>query len=179
MLIDVARQAVMEGISQRLSYSVALSDLPPDLRSSVESLASIQKNLYVMQEILNGERSRIQSNSIRSFISKHRPNKDIIEHGNRVDELQSDINNKISELSERIRKSHAASEVLDKIGSVSMSAQSEVINKTNPSLLVLKCPSCGAPLQMPTSQFVKCNYCSSTISIQDFGLQLKSMIEKI
>lgn len=179
MLIDVARQAVIDGISKKLGYSVPQNDLPPDIKQSIESLADVQKNLYIMREVLNGERSRIQNNSIRSFISKHRPNKEINEHVNIVDGLQEDINNKVSELSDRIRKNTATLEMRAKIVPNSSPAQSINSSKTDPSLKVLKCPTCGAPLPMPTSQFIKCKYCSSTISIQDFGLQLKSMIDSL
>lgn len=179
MLIDVARQAVIEGINQKVGYPVIQNELSPEIRQSIEGLAIIQKNLYVMREVLNGERSRIQNNAIRSFLSKHIKNREINDEINQVGVLQSEINKKITEISDRIQNTKYTSQKGVSIGSISLSSQKEQDEKVGVNLIVLKCPSCGATLPMPTSQFVECEYCESTISIQDFGLQFKSMIQSL
>lgn len=179
MLIDVARQAVIDGLSQRMGYQISQNELSTEVRQSVEALATIQKNLYVMREVVNGERSRIKNNAIRSFMSKHIKNKEIDDQNNQIGELQSEINKKIVEISERIQSAKKDSQKHVTIGSISLSPQDIDSNTPNANLLVLKCPSCGATLPMPTSQFVECRYCRSTISIQDFGLQFRSIIENL
>ena len=179
MLIDVARQAVIDGINQNMGYSVSQSELPVGIRQSIEGLAIIQKNLYIMREVLNGERSRIQNNAIRSFISKHHVSKEMDNQASQIGDLQLEINNKITEICDRIRIQDSAPQRQVSIGSVTISTNKDINDKSSSSLLALKCPNCGAPLQMPSSQFVKCNYCKTTISIQDFGLQIKSMIQNL
>ena len=90
-------------------------------------------------------------------------------HRAEVRSLQTEIDNKISEISTQILQE-------DEARSTGLPPPER---RGGLNAVELKCPNCGAALPMPTGRFVRCEYCSSPLSIQDVSSQIRSLIQSI
>ena len=169
MLARTSRSEILRKLESRVGYPIAEQRLSPATRQAITSLADIQRHLFVMSEILEAERSRVGSNALLSLGSKLRKDKEIDSHSQEIAELEGEMSNKISELSAHILQEDKAREL----------GQPAPVREGGVDAVELKCPNCGASLPLPAARFVKCEYCNTTLSIEDVSPQIKTMIQKI
>jgi len=169
MLSRTSRQEILRKLEAKAGYPIEEGTLSVGIRQAITSLADFQRHLFVISEILNGERGRIERSPALSFSSRLRKDREMELHANEIKELQKEIDNKVSEISAQIVEEDKAR----RLGQPLPERASYV------DAIQLKCPNCGASLPMPTGRFVKCEYCSATLSIQDVSSQIKAMIQMI
>jgi hypothetical protein len=169
MLSRPSKEEILRKLEAKVGHPVSEEGLSPGNRQAVANLAEIQRNLFAISEVLNGEQSRIQRSALLSLSSRLHKDSEMETHGAEVKSLMTEIDNKISEISAQIlREDEARSSGLpppERQGGL--------------DAVELKCPNCGAVLPMPNGRFVKCEYCSTTLSIQDVSSQIRSMIQSI
>lgn len=153
----------------KVGHPIDERELSLGARQAIANLADVQRHLLVISEILSGEQSRVEHSVVLSFSSKFHGDKEIGVHANEISMLQTEINNKISELSNQILQEYEARR----------SGRPPPERQGGVDAVQLKCPTCGAILPMPTGRYVKCEYCSSVLSIQDVSSQIKTMIQNI
>ncbi|HXW95633.1 MAG TPA: hypothetical protein VEJ19_08000 [Nitrososphaerales archaeon] len=169
MLSRASKEEVIRKLEAKVGHPVSEEGLSPGNRQAVANLAEIQRNLFAISEVLNGEQSRIQRSMLLSMSSKLHKDKELEVHGAEVKSLQKEVDNKISEISAQILREDEA-----KISGLPPPERQGGLDAVE-----LKCPNCGAVLPMPNGRFVKCEYCSTTLSIQDVSSQIRSMIQSI
>ena len=169
MLSSTSRQEVLRRLGANLGYPVNEASLSSDTRRAITNLSLVQRDLSVISEILRGERSRVQKNVLLSLSSRLRKDHEREAHSDEIKHLQTEIDSKISEISNQILQEDRARQsglpLPERQGAV--------------EAVELKCPNCGAALPMPTGRFLKCQYCNATLSIQDVSSQIRSMIQGI
>jgi len=169
MLSSTSRQEVLRRLGVNLGYPVNESNMSPSTRQAITNLSVIQRHLLVISEILRGEQSRVERNALLSLSSRLRKDQVRGTHSNEIKQLQSEIDNKISEISTQILQEDRASQ----------SGQPPPERQGTVEAVQLKCPNCGAALPMPMGRFVECKYCNATLSIQDVSSQIRSLIQGI
>ena len=172
MLSQASRQEVIRKINVKAGFVVAEATLTPATRQAITNLATIQRHLYIVLEILRGEQSRIERSTILTAASKIGMGSERAERAALTDEvskLQAEIDNKIGELANQIMAEQNAAQ----------SGQPPPAYKGSLELVQLKCPNCGASLPIPTSQFIQCQFCKNTFTIRDVSAQIRSMIQSI
>jgi len=169
MLSRASRQEVLRKLEAKVGHPIDEANQTPDTRQAITNLTEIQRNLFAIAGILDGEESRIKQNALLSLSSRLRKDNEMKMHATEVKTLQQEIDNKISEIAEHVLKEEEA------IRSGSLPPKRE----GGLEAIELKCPNCGASLPMPTGRFVKCEYCETTLSIQDVSSQIKEMIQSI
>jgi len=169
MLSQASKEEILRKLESKTGHPVSEEGLSPGSRRAIANLAEIQRNLFAISEVLNGEQSRIQRSALLSLSSKLHKDNEMEVHGAEVKSLQTEIDNKISEISAQILQEDEARSS----GLPPPERQGGLV------AVELKCPNCGAVLPMPTGRFVKCGYCSTTLSIQDVSSQIRSMIQSI
>ena len=152
-----------------MGHPINEEELTQDTRRAITRLTEIQRNLFAISGILEGEQNRINQNALLSLSSRLRKDNEMEGHAAEVNNLQKEIDNKISEISAHVIQEEEA------IRSGSLPPKREGVIEA----VELKCPECGATLPMPTGRFVKCDYCKTTLSIQDVSSQIKGMIQSI
>jgi len=169
MLSRASKEVILRKLEAKVGHPVSEEGLSPGTRRAIANLAEIQRNLFAISEVLNGEQSRVQRSALLSLSSKLRRDTETKMHGAEVKSLQTEIDNKISEISAQIlREDEARSSGLpppERQGGL--------------DAVELRCPNCGAALPMPNGRFVKCEYCSAILSIQDVSSQIRNMIQRI
>jgi len=169
MLSRASKEEILRKLEAKTGRPVSEEGLSPGSRRAIASLAEIQRSLFAISEVLNGEQSRVQRSALLSLSSRLHKNSEMRTHGDEVKSLQAEVDNKISEISAQIiQEDQARSSGLplpERQGGL--------------GAVELKCPNCGAVLPMPTGRFIKCEYCSTTLSIQDVSSQIRSMIQSI
>lgn len=169
MLSRTSRQEILRKFEVKVGHPIIEEGLSPESRQAIASLTEIQRNLFAISEILNGEQDRVKQNAFLSLSSRLRKDNEMEAHAVEVSSLQKEIDNKISEISEQILQEEEAR----RSGSLPPKREGGL------AAVELKCPNCGAALPMPTGRFVKCEYCETTLSIQDVSSQIKEMIQSI
>jgi len=169
MLSQASKEEILRKLEARVGHPVSEEGLSPGNRRAVANLAEIQRNLFAISEVLNGEQSRIHRSALLSLSSKLHKDSEMEMHGTEVKSLQNDLESKISEISAQILQEDEARG----------SGLPPPERQGGLDAIELKCPNCGAALPMPNGRFVKCQYCSATLSIQDVSSQIKSMIQSI
>jgi hypothetical protein len=169
MLARTSRSEILHKLESRVGYPIAEQNLSPATRQAITSLANIQRHLFVMSEILEGERGRVRSNALLSLGSRLRRDKDMDKHADEIAMLEKEMNNKVLELSAHIAQEDMARQM----------GQPAPVRDGGADPVELKCPNCGASLPLPTARFVKCEYCGTTLSIQDVSSQIRTFIQKI
>ncbi len=172
MLSQTSRQEILRKIAAKTGYPVHEEFLTPATRQAITNLATIQRHLFVITEILRGENSRIERSAILSFASKvgkGSEKKERLAQAGEISVLQTEVDGKVSELSDQI----IAEDSARRTGT----APPEY--KGNLELVELKCPTCGAALPIPTGSFTTCQYCKATLTVKDVSSQLKWMIQSI
>jgi DNA-directed RNA polymerase subunit RPC12/RpoP len=169
MLSRTSRQEILRKLEAKVGHPIDERDLSLGSRQAITNLADIQRHLLVISEILYGEQNRVEHSVLLSFSSRLHKDKEIKVHADEIRMLQTEIDNKISELSSQILQEFKAIQ----------SGQPPPERLGGIDAIQLKCPTCGAILPMPTGRFVKCEYCDSVLSIQDVSSQIKSIIQKI
>jgi DNA-directed RNA polymerase subunit RPC12/RpoP len=169
MLSRTSKEEVLHRLEAKSGRPIDEKSLSPATKKAVSSLAEIQRRLYVISEILNGEQGRIQSSAVLSLASRVRKDKEVAAHMNELEAIQVELDKKATEISEQVVLEEKARET----------GQPLPVRNGGLEAVQLKCPTCGAALTMPTGRFTKCEYCGSTISIQDVSSQIKSMIRNI
>ena len=169
MLSRASKEEILRKLEVKVGHPVNEEGLSPGNRRAVANLAEIQRNLFAISEVLDGEQSRIQRNALLSLSSKLHKDTEMELHTAEVKSLRTEIDNKISEISERILQEDEARS----------SGPHLPEPKEGLEAVELKCPNCSAALPMPNGRFVKCEYCSTTLSIQDVSSQIRSMIQSI
>ncbi len=169
MLSQVSRQEVFRKLEAKVGHPLNEEELTQDSKRAIASLTEIQRNLFAVSGILEGEQSRIKQSALLSLSSRLRKDNEMERHAAEVSDLQKEIDNKISEVSAHMLQEEEAirsgSLLPKRVGGL--------------EAVELKCPECGAALPMPTGRFVKCEYCKTTLSIQDVGQQIKELIQSI
>jgi hypothetical protein len=172
MLSQSSRQEILRKISARVGYPVGEERLTPSTRQAITNLATVQRHLFVVTEILRGENSRIERSAVLRFASRVGRDSEKAERAaltGEISKLQDEIDSKVSDLSNQVIAEDNAR----------MSGTPPPEYKGALELVELKCPSCGAGLPLPTSRFITCQYCKGTFTIQDVSSQLRSMIQGI
>jgi DNA-directed RNA polymerase subunit RPC12/RpoP len=169
MLSRASNEEILRKLEAKVGHPVSEEGLSTGNRRAVTNLAEIQRNLFAISEVLNGEQSRIQRSALLALSSRLHKDKEMETHGAEVKALQKEIDNKISEISAQILKEDEARG----LGLPPPDRQGGL------DAVELKCPNCGAALPMPNGRFVRCEYCSTTLSIQDVSSQIRSMIQSI
>jgi hypothetical protein len=172
MLSQTARQEVVDRIGAKVGYQLNEGNLTPAVRQAITNVATVQRHLYVITELLRGEQSRVDRSTLLRLASKMGRDSEKAEKAGlvtQIAELQAEIDNKIGEL---------VKQILDEEGA-RQSGQPPPPYQGKLELVQLKCPTCGASLPMPTGRFIRCSYCSGTFTIEDVSQQLKSMIQSI
>ena len=169
MLSRASKEEIIRKLEAKVGHPVSEEGLSPGTRRAIANLAEIQRNLFAISEILNGEQSRIQSSALLSLSSKLHKDTEMDMHGIEVKSLQTEIDNKISEISTQILQEEEARS----------SGLPPPERQGGLDAVELKCPNCGATLPMPNGRFVKCEYCSAILSIQDVSSQIRTMIQSV
>ena len=169
MLSRTSRREILRKLETRVGHPIDENALSVGTRQAITSLADIQRHLAVISEILNGEQGRVERSRILSLSSRVRKEKDVAMHTEEIASLQKEIDSKISEISAHLLEEDKARQ----------SGQPLPVREGGVSAVQLVCPNCGAILPIPTSRFVKCEYCGTTLSIQDVSGQIRSMIQSI
>jgi len=169
MLSRASKEEILRKLEAKVGHPVTEEGLSPGDRRAIANLAEIQRNLFAISEVLSGEQSRIQQSALLSLSSKLHKHTEMETHMAEVKSLQTEIDNKISEISEQIRQEDEA-----RSSGIPLPERQGGMGAVE-----LKCPNCGAALPMPNGRFVKCEYCSATLSIQDVSSQIRSMIQSI
>ena len=169
MLANQAKLVIIGRISSKVGYTVKEEELSPAVKRSITALASIEKTLAIIEEISRGQKTRVVGSAILSIASRIRPDKENSKVKGQVEELRNEIEKKIVDISNRILSE-------EKSGKTENS--NDVRTGIN-QVTELKCTKCGAPLQIPTSEYLKCPYCGTTMFIQDFTQQLSSLVKLI
>jgi len=169
MLSSTARAEVVRKLEAAVGHPVDEVKLSPQTRQAIANLAVIQRHLYVISEILNGEQGRVEHSALLSLTSKVHRDREVEAHVGEIRDLQKELDGKISEISQQIVAEEKAI----------LAGQPIPEREGGIEAIELKCPSCGAALPMPTGRFVKCQYCNATLSLQDVSPQIKSMIQDI
>jgi DNA-directed RNA polymerase subunit RPC12/RpoP len=172
MLSHTSRQEVLRRIQTKVGFAVDEASLTPATRQAITNLATMQRHLLVITELLRGEESRIERNALLRFASKIGKDSEKAEragHAEEIRNLQTEVDAKLSELADRVVKEVNARQV----------GEPPPDHKGSLELAELKCPTCGASLPLPTDRFVKCQYCGAALTIQDVSSQMKTMIQSI
>jgi len=169
MLSQASKEEILRKLQARVGHPISEEGLSPGNRKAIANLAEIQRDLFAISEVLNGERGRIQRSALLSLSSKLHKDNEMETHGAEVKSLQTEVDNKISEISAHILEEDEARS----------SGLPPPERQGGLDAVELKCPNCGAVLPMPNGRFVKCDYCSTTLSIQDVSSQIRSMIQSI
>jgi DNA-directed RNA polymerase subunit RPC12/RpoP len=172
MISQDSRQQVLRRIYSRVGFMVDEVNLTPATRQAITNLAMMQHHLLVIKELLEGENSRIERSTLLRLVSKIGKDSEKKERAKLVEEinkLQLEVDAKVSELSDRVLKEENARQT----------GQPPPEHGGSLEIAQLKCPTCGATLPLPTSRFVKCQYCSAALTIQEVSSQMKSMIQSI
>jgi hypothetical protein len=172
MLSSTSRQEILRKIQVTVGFAVNEEDLSPATRQAVTNLATIQRHLFVIIEILRGESSRIEGSRILGLASKLGKDSEKAERqqlGTEVNKLQAEVDEKVSEISKQVTAEVSARQ----------SRQPLPEYRGSLELVELKCPQCGASLPMPTGRFTTCQYCNATLSLQDVSSQISSMIKSV
>ncbi len=160
MLIESAKQDILERISAKVGYAVGESSLSPALRQSITTLAPVERSLYTMRQIYFAEVNRSNQNFVTRFAT--RGDKHAIERdGQEVQRLKTAVDSKVEDLSKRVLMEQTLKHTV---------GESPVEANGSATLTALKCPNCGAALPFPTSIMVKCDYCGGSLSIQNLQL---------
>jgi DNA-directed RNA polymerase subunit RPC12/RpoP len=169
MLSRTSRQEIIRKLDAEVGHPVEEKELSQNTSQAITNLAVVQRHLFVIAEILGGERERIEGSALLSLKSRLRKDKEMETHAEEIRALQAEIHSKISEVSEQVLQEEKAR----KAGQPLPEREGGI------EAVQLKCPTCGAALPMPTGRFVKCEYCNSTMSIQDLSSQIRTIIQSI
>ena len=172
MLSQNSRQEILRRIYSKVGFTVYEANLTPATRQAITNLATMQRHLLVITELLEGENSRIDRSTLLRLVSKIGKDPERKERAKLAEEigkLQLEVDAKVSELSDRVLKEENARQAGQPPPELGGSLE----------IAQLKCPTCGATLPLPTGRFVKCQYCGAALTIQEVSLQMKSMIQNI
>lgn len=169
MLSQTSRQEILRKLGAQVGGPIDEEALSQSTRQAISNLASVQRHLWIISEILKGEQSRVERNAILSFASKHHKDEQREAHSEEIGRLQAELNSKVAEVSVQILEEAKAK----RSGLPPPERQGSL------EAIQLKCPSCGADLPMPTGRFMECQYCKTTLSIQDVSTQMKNAIQGI
>jgi DNA-directed RNA polymerase subunit RPC12/RpoP len=169
MLSRTARQEITRKLEAKTGFPVDEGKLTLETRRAIGNLADFQRHIFVISEILNGEVGRVESSVLLSLSSKVWKDKEIASHSNEITQLQKEIDAKVTELSVQIAGEVEAA----RTGNPPQGRQGGL------EAAMLKCPSCGAALPIPTGRYLKCEYCNSTLSFQEVSAQMREMIRSI
>lgn len=172
MLSQTSRQEILRKIRFKIGFVVDEANLTPATRQAITNLATVQRHLLVITELLRGEDSRIERSAILRFaskIGKDSEKKERAGHAEEIGKLQLEVDVKVSELVDRILKELDARQA----------GQPPPEHGGSLELEQLKCPTCGAALPLPVDRFVRCQFCGAALTIQDVSSQMKTMIQGI
>ena len=169
MLSRYSREEIIKKLTAKVGYPVEEAKLSPETRRAIANLADFQRHLFLISEILNGERGRVEQSLILSAASRLHRDKEMDAHVEEIVKLQKEVDAKISEISAQIVLEDEAKQ--SGVPAPSRGGGLEALE--------LKCPTCGAGLPLPAGRYVKCKYCDSTISIQDVSSQIRDMIQSV
>jgi hypothetical protein len=172
MLSQSSRQEILRKIASKTGYTVNEANLTPPTRQAITNLATVQRHLFVVTEILRGENSRMEGSFLLRAASRVGMDSEKSERkslGDEINSLQAEIDAKVSELAGQVTAEDSARQA--------GTAPPEY--KVRLELVELKCPQCGATLPLPTGRFTTCQYCKAAFTIEDVSSQLKSMIQGI
>jgi hypothetical protein len=172
MLSSTARQEILRKLESNVGFPVWEQNLTQATRQAITNLATVQRHLFVITELLRGEKSRVERSTILSIASKLGRDSEKGEKAQLLEEigkLQAEVDSKVSELSKQILVEEDARRL--GVPPPEYKGSLEVIQ--------LKCPQCGASLPMPTGSIMQCQYCKSSFTVQEVSNQIRSMIQSI
>ncbi len=172
MLSQTSRQEIVRRIESKIGYPLKEEEMMPNTRQAITNVSIVQRHLYVITEILRGEKGRIDRSAILSMASKLGKDSGKAERislSDEISKLQTGVDNKVSEISQQILNEQNARQAGLPPPKYAGGAE----------LVQLKCPSCGASLPLPTGNFSTCQYCKATIRIQEISSQIRTMIQGI
>jgi len=172
MLSKSSREEIVRKIEFKNGYPLKEEFLTPATRQAITNVATVQRHLFVVMELLRGENGRIERSAVlraASKLGKDSEKKERAALADEIGKLQMEIDSKVSEIAAWV-----ISEDNARLAGIS---PPRYLGKLEP--VEFKCPSCGAQLPFPTGHTITCKYCNSTFTLQDVSSQLKSMIQGI
>lgn len=168
--MEAAKKDILERLSERVGSEVTESSLSAPLRNSVNTLAHVERSLFAIKQIYYAELDNSQ-NFLSRFVSR-RAKLGIERDREEVERLKAAVENKIEDISKRILSKSTLRE-----NAAVPAADRSSTDATQ--YVSLKCPNCGAGLPIPSTEFVKCDYCGSTLTMQNLQIQLSSILQRI
>jgi len=172
MLSKSSRLEIVRKIDVKIGYPVREEHLTPATRQAITNLATVQRHLFVIMELLRGENRRMEGSAVLRVSAKMGMDSEKKERAALADELgklQTEIDSKVSDLAAQVVAEENAR----------LTGVPPPLHEGKLELVEFKCPSCGAPLPLPTGRLTTCKYCNATLAFQDVSTQLKSMIQGI
>jgi len=169
MFSRVSRQEIIRRLEVGVGHPINEDELSQGTRQAITELAAVQRHLFIISEVLKGEQGRLEQSTILRLSSKVHRDRELEAHTDEITKLQAEINGKVSEVSAHILQEDKARQ----------SGGPLPERQRGGEPVGLKCPTCGAALPMPTGRFMKCQYCNSSLSIQDISQQMTTMIRNI
>jgi len=103
MLSQSSRREILRKLNLKLGYEVREENLSPGSRQAITNLATIEKHLSVMTEILRGENSRIASSAVLRAAARQGRQAERSEraaYADEIDKIHLEIDNKIAQLAD-------------------------------------------------------------------------------
>lgn len=169
MLSKYSRQEIVRKLEVGVGHPIDEDALSQGTKQAISELAVVQRHLFIISEVLNGEQDRIESSAVLRLASKVHNDRELEVHIGEIAKLQLEINAKVSEVSSQILQEDKARQ----------SGEPLQDRQRKGEAVQLKCPTCGAALAIPTGRFIRCQYCDSVLSIQDMSQQMMEMIRNI
>ena len=166
MLSKTSRQEILRKLSLSIGKSIDERDLSDETKQRITALSKVQNHLYMIDEILQGEKQRTEQNPLLRLSSRLAPDKEIRGHEEEILVLKAELDAKISAISKEV------SDELD----AARSGLYPTKGTRNVAPVELKCPSCSALLPMPSQRIVRCSYCNTLISLSEISDQMKDII---
>lgn len=170
MLSNQAKLEIMNRLSFKVGYTISEASLSPEIRKKITILTSVQRSFYIIQEISRGERARVNGSVVLRIASKLHSTKDASELVHQIEELNTEIENKINDISKQILTNETSESINETLDGIADGTK---------GVIELTCTKCGAPLPLPTGKFLKCSYCGEGLFIQDITPQLRSIVKRI
>ena len=137
-------------------------------RAAIGSLALVYRHMLALSEVLRQERIKEarMSTRIRRDVTG-RQNERLERTTKGAAALHDEFQRRLDEL---------AAQIIEEVAAESVNGHHPASQTPVVPLTVLKCPNCGAPLNLPTSTLVRCNYCGTKYETTDYMKQLTTTL---
>ena len=160
-------------ISEACGFAINEQDLTPRTRQSINGLANVLRQVVMIKQLVLFRQKSTDTlgSRISRTVARKKEDVELGKNLARIESLQNALNERMVEVSRQVLNELEARQTLIELQNKAVQGQVPGATRVAPThfeVEAMKCSNCGASLGIPNGGIVKCDFCGTVYTLNEY-----------